>query len=380
MFISGLSLTDFRSHKKTQLQADAGLVILTGENGVGKTNILEAISLLSPGRGFRGSQLSDLIRREGEGGFAISAKLHPLAVSGVVDPVTIGIGLTPKASSRQVRVNGVATSANSLSEWLAILWLTPAMDRLFLEGASVRRRFLDRLTLTIFPSHARHYTRYEAAMRQRNKLLAEEKGYDPLWLDGLEQMMAEQAANIIFFRQQLVQQLSEQINQQEDSPFAKADLFLDDGIEITEPLGGASADQQPDIMPYLQNIWQKSRSRDAAIGRTLQGPHRADLKVAHHAKSMPADQTSTGEQKALLLGLILAQVNLITEKNGQPPVLLLDEVAAHLDPSRREILFEILRSKGGQVWMSGTESSLFDKAGSSACRFHLDKEQILTDF
>lgn len=376
MFISGLSLHDFRSHQQIRLQAEAGLVILTGENGVGKTNILEAISLLSPGRGFRGSPLPDLVRREGEGGFAISAKLHPLESSGRIDPVTIGIGLAPRASSRQVRVNGVTTSANALSEWLAILWLTPAMDRLFQEGASSRRRFLDRLTLTIFPSHARHYSRYEAAMRQRNKLLCDEKGYDPLWLDGLEQIMAEQATHILLARRQLVDLLSEEIAKQEDGLFAKADLALEEGVDSRDLVTHNSEE----IMPLLQNIWQKSRTSDAAIGRTLQGVHRADLKVTHHAKAMPAAQSSTGEQKALLLGLVLAQVNLITEKNGQPPVLLLDEVAAHLDPSRRAILFDILRSKGGQVWMTGTEPSLFETAGEAACYFQLDKGEIISAF
>lgn len=376
MFISGLSLHDFRSHQQIRLQAEAGLVILTGENGVGKTNILEAISLLSPGRGFRGSPLPDLVRREGEGGFAISAKLHPLESSGKIDPVTIGIGLAPRASSRQVRVNVVTTSANALSEWLAILWLTPAMDRLFQEGASSRRRFLDRLTLTIFPSHARHYSRYEAAMRQRNKLLSNEKGYDPLWLDGLEQIMAEQATHILLARRQLVDLLSEEIAKQEDGLFAKADLALEEGVDSRDLVTHNSEE----IMPLLQNIWQKSRTSDAAIGRTLQGVHRADLKVTHHAKAMPAAQSSTGEQKALLLGLVLAQVNLITEKNGQPPVLLLDEVAAHLDPSRRAILFDILRSKGGQVWMTGTEPSLFETAGEAACYFQLDKGEIISAF
>lgn len=376
MFISGLSLHDFRSHQQIRLQAEAGLVILTGENGVGKTNILEAISLLSPGRGFRGSPLPDLVRREGEGGFAISAKLHPLESSGKIDPVTIGIGLAPRASSRQVRVNGVTTSANALSEWLAILWLTPAMDRLFQEGASSRRRFLDRLTLTIFPSHARHYSRYEAAMRQRNKLLSNEKGYDPLWLDGLEQIMAEQATHILLARRQLVDLLSEEIAKQEDGLFAKADLALEEGVDSRDLVTHNSEE----IMPLLQNIWQKSRTSDAAIGRTLQGVHRADLKVTHHAKAMPAAQSSTGEQKALLLGLVLAQVNLITEKNGQPPVLLLDEIAAHLDPSRRAILFDILRSKGGQVWMTGTEPSLFETAGEAACYFQLDKGEIISAF
>lgn len=253
MFISGLSLHDFRSHQQIRLQAEAGLVILTGENGVGKTNILEAISLLSPGRGFRGSPLPDLVRREGEGGFAISAKLHPLESSGRIDPVTIGIGLAPRASSRQVRVNGVTTSANALSEWLAILWLTPAMDRLFQEGASSRRRFLDRLTLTIFPSHARHYSRYEAAMRQRNKLLSDEKGYDPLWLDGLEQIMAEQATHILLARRQLVDLLSEEIAKQEDGLFAKADLALEEGVDSRDLVTHNSEE----IMPLLQNIWQK---------------------------------------------------------------------------------------------------------------------------
>ncbi|AEI38412.1 MAG: DNA replication/repair protein RecF [Zymomonas mobilis subsp. pomaceae] len=380
MIISRLSLTNFRSHAHTTVEMGAGLVILTGENGAGKTNILEAISLLSPGRGLRGSALSDLIRREGDGGFAISAHIQSETSALTTEPITIGVGLpTELPQNRRIRINGVPTSANRLSEWLGILWLTPAMDRLLVEGASGRRRFLDRLTLTLFPAHARSYTRYEAAMRQRNRLLADEKGYDPLWLDGLELAMAEPAAAIIEARHRWMTELTEKIATQQSGPFARALLTLQHGLPEEAGLENEGFfENKADLTAYLQKIWQQSRARDATIGRSFYGPHRAEMIVTHHAKNMPASQTSTGEQKALLIGLILAQTALVTEKNGQPPILLLDEVAAHLDPSRREILFDRLRDIGGQVWMSGTESSLFEKAGNTAHYFHLTGQNIIT--
>jgi DNA replication and repair protein RecF len=338
--VTRLSLTEFRSYADAVLAPGPGFVILTGENGAGKTNVLEAVSLLSPGRGLRGAALSDMARKGGPGGFAVAARI------GEVD---IGTGTTAAASERrQVRINGAPASANSLSEWLSVLWLTPAMDRLFADTASARRRFLDRLVLALRPDHAMHSARYDAAMRARNKLLAEVGPWDEAWLDALEARMAEHGAAIAEARAVTVSALSERLAEAPEGPFARPLIALE---------GGASANLAT------------SRSRDAAAGRTLSGPHRADLIVTHAAKNQPAGLCSTGEQKALLIGLILAHADLVAERTQRRPVLLLDEIAAHLDPIRRRALFERLQGAGGQVWMTGTEAALFAEIGAAASWF-----------
>ena len=343
--VSRRALTDFRSYADALIEPGPGFVLLYGDNGAGKTNLLEAVSLLSPGRGIRGAALSDMARKGGTGGFAVAARL------GDTD---IGTGTSPSAPERrQVRINGAPASSNSLGEWLAVLWLTPAMDRLFTGPAGDRRRFLDRLVLALEPAHAHHSSRYEAAMRARNKLLAEEGQPDPAWLDALEAQMAEHGAAIAEARARAVAALDERTAGAPDDEFARAGLSLDGW-------------QGGDLACQLR----ESRSRDCAAGRTLAGPHRQDLAVTHRAKAMPAAQSSTGEQKALLLGLVLAHAELVAEMRGQPPVLLLDEVAAHLDPKRRSALFERLEGRG-QVWMTATEASLFEGIGE-ASRFHVE--------
>jgi DNA replication and repair protein RecF len=339
--VTRLALTDFRSYADAMLAPGPGFVILTGENGAGKTNILEAVSLLSPGRGLRGAALGEMARRGGPGGFAVAARLAE---------VDIGTGTTPAAPERrQVRINGAPASANSLSDWLSVLWLTPAMDRLFADAASGRRRFLDRLVLALHPEHAMHSTRYDAAMRARNKLLAEEEPWDAAWLDALEARMAEHGAAIAAARAAAVSALAERLAAAPEGPFARAEIALDGG-GAPAPLAAA-------------------RARDAAAGRTLAGPHRADLLVTHLAKQQPAGLCSTGEQKALLIGLILAHADLVAERTQRRPVLLLDEIAAHLDPLRRRALFERLGAAGGQVWMTGTEAALFAEIGAAASWF-----------
>jgi DNA replication and repair protein RecF len=339
--LTRLALQDFRSYADALIAPGPGLVILTGENGAGKTNILEAVSLLSPGRGLRGASLAEMARRDGAGGFAIAARL------GDVD---LGTGAAAQAPERrQVRINGAPASANSLSEWLSILWLTPAMDRLFQEGASGRRRFLDRLVLAIAPGHAIHSARYEAAMRARNKLLAEDQA-DPHWLTALEARMAEHGAAIHDARMQSVLALAARLAEAPSGPFARAAIALDGWM------GGAD----------LAGELAAGRSRDRAAGRTLAGPHRTDLVVIHAGKGQPAASCSTGEQKALLLAIILAHADRVAEDRGMRPILLLDEVAAHLDPLRRAALFERLTEAGGQVWMTGTESGLFSGAPAGA--------------
>ena len=341
MAVTRLSLTDFRSYADAALAPGPGFVILTGENGAGKTNVLEAVSLLSPGRGLRGVSLGEMARRGGPGGFAVAARI------GEVD---IGTGTTPAAPERrQVRISGAPTSANSLSEWLSVLWLTPAMDRLFADAASGRRRFLDRLVLALRPDHAMHSARYDAAMRARNKLLDEPGPWDEAWLDALEARMAEHGAAIAEARAATIIVLAERLAAAPEGPFARALIALE---------GGDPAPLAP------------ARARDAAAGRTLTGPHRADFLVTHQAKNQPAGLCSTGEQKALLIGLILAHADLVAERTQRRPILLLDEIAAHLDPSRRTALFARLAEAGGQVWMTGTEPALFDGIGA-ATRFAL---------
>jgi DNA replication and repair protein RecF len=342
--ITRLSLSDLRSYADAVIAPAGGLVVLTGENGAGKTNILEAVSLLSPGRGLRGAPLPDVARRGGAGGFSVAA---------VLGDVDIGTGTLASAPERRlVRINGAATSATSLAEWLSILWLTPAMDRLFQEGASGRRRFLDRLVLALEPGHAVHAARYEAAMRARNKLLAEERP-DRDWLNALEARMAEHGAALATARRAAVEALATRLGEAPEGPFARAGLTLEGGEED------------------LATVLAAGRVRDAAAGRTLAGPHRTDLAVTHLGKGQPAGLCSTGEQKALLLGIVLAHADLVAERAGRRPILLLDEVAAHLDPRRRAALFARLEASGGQVWMTGTEASLFESVGPGATRLEV---------
>ncbi|GAA4828175.1 DNA replication/repair protein RecF [Sphingosinicella ginsenosidimutans] len=345
MHVSRLSLADFRSYADAAFTLGDGFVLLTGENGAGKTNALEAVSLLSPGRGLRGASLGEMARKGGTGGFAVAADLR--ASTDGEGEIRVGTGtLAGAPERRQVRINGAPASANSLSEWLSVLWLTPAMDRLFVDTASARRRFLDRLVLALRPGHATHAARYEAAMRARNKLLAENAA-DPDWLTALEARMAEHGAALAEARQATVDALSSRLAEAPEGPFARAAIALEGG-EVPDLAAALAAD----------------RARDAAAGRTLVGPHRTDLAVTHVGKSQPAALCSTGEQKALLIGIILAHADLVADATARRPILLLDEVAAHLDPVRRGALFERLAGKG-QVWMTGTEPALFEGIGAA---------------
>lgn len=346
--VSRLTLTDFRSYASAAVEPGPGFVLLFGENGAGKTNLLEAVSMLTPGRGLRGSPLSEMARQGGRGSWAVAARL------GDVD---LGTGTqTGAPERRQVRINGAPASVNSLGEWLTVLWLTPPMDRLFTGSAGERRRFLDRLVLALEPTHAHHASRYDAAMRSRNKLLVE--GHpDEAWLASLEVAMAEHGAELAAARARTVALLDERLTASPDDSFPSAAIGLEgwDGAE-------------------LATVLRANRQRDAAAGRAIDGPHRQDLAIHHRAKQMPAAQSSTGEQKALLLGLVLAHSDLVAERRGEPPILLLDEVAAHLDPTRRAALFARLQGRG-QVWMTATEAALFDGIGE-ASRFHVAPRQV----
>jgi DNA replication and repair protein RecF len=331
--IARLTLTDFRSYASETVEPGSGFVVLTGENGAGKTNVLEALSLLAPGRGLRGSALTEMARRGGPGGFAIAARLG--------DGTEAGTGTRAAAPERRVvRVNGAGAAATALAERLSLVWLTPAQDRLFSDSASGRRRFLDRLVLALDPAHARDAARYEAAMRQRNRLLTGERP-DAAWLDALETAMADHGAAITARRVALVETLDARLADTPAGPFARAALSLE---------GREDAD--------LGAVLARSRSRDAAAGRTLVGPHRQDLGVFHRDKGVSAATASTGEQKALLIGIVLAHADLVAAARGMRPVLLLDEVAAHLDAQRRAALFERLAGRG-QVWLTGTETAPF---------------------
>ena len=348
MPVSRLTLTDFRSYASATVEPGPGFVLLFGENGAGKTNLLEAVSMLTPGRGLRGASLFEMARQAGSGAWAVAASL------GETD---IGTGTLPSAPERrQVRINGAPASVNSLSEWLSVLWLTPAMDRLFTGSAGDRRRFLDRLVLALEPGHAHHSTRYDAAMRARNKLLADQR-WDEAWLASLELAMDEHGSEIAQARSRTAVALNSRLSDAPEDEFARAAI----GVE-----GWESGD--------LGAALHASRARDAAAGRATEGPHRQDLAVVHRAKAMPAAQSSTGEQKALLLGLVLAHADLVADRRGEPPILLLDEVAAHLDPRRRAALFARLEGRG-QVWMTATEAALFDGIGA-ASRFHVQPGQI----
>ena len=345
--IARLSLADFRSYADALVEPGPGLVILTGENGAGKTNLLEAVSLLAPGRGLRGAALSEMARQSGAGGFTVAARLH--------DDVEIGTGTLAAAPERRiVRINGIAAPANALAERLSVLWLTPAMDRLFTEAAGGRRRFLDRLVLALEPAHAHHAARYEAAMRARTRLLTSDEPADPAWLTALESQMHEHGLALGEARARTVAALSGRIAAGPESVFARAGLALE-GWHPSEP------------WPLSAN-----RSRDAAAGRATEGPHRQDLRVTHLGKGQAAALCSTGEQKALLIGLVLAHAALVADRVGRPPVLLLDEVAAHLDPRRRAALLDRLDEGGGQVWMTGTEPALFADAPPGAVRFTVE--------
>lgn len=354
MTISRLTLQNFRNYPQLRLEAAPGFVVLSGDNGAGKTNILEAVSLLSPGRGLRRAALKDMAHEGSAGDFAVAAELGD---------VQLGTGTSAEhPERRKTRVNGAAVPTNDLAQWLSILWLTPAMDRLFMEGASGRRNFLDRLVTALEPDHARNCARYDAARRERNRLLADEYMPDTEWLDALDGQLASFGTAVAEARFRITEALNTALAVTDDGLFASAKLNLDDDGLRSELA--------------LQEALRTSRQADRAAGRTLKGPHRADLTVFHGTKDQAAEKCSTGEQKALLFSIILAQADLIAEQRGSRPILLLDEVAAHLDPRRREALFGKLSEKGGQVWLTGTEPGLFDDVPGDALHFQVAKGTI----
>jgi len=356
-FIRRLTLTNFRSYHAAQVTLDcAGPVVLTGANGAGKTNMIEAISLLAPGRGLHRATMDELAFSEGDGGWAVSAEIE-----GMLGLATLGTGIDPPAgddtsTARRCRVDRESVgSAAAFADHLRVVWLTPAMDPLFNGPASERRRFLDRLVLAVDAQHASRVSALERSLRSRNRLL-EDAHSDPHWLDAVEHETAEVAVAVAAARTETVSRLSGALAaaREQDPVFPYAEIALEGWLEQQLPLSSAI-----EVEDRYRALLKENRARDSAAGRTLEGPHRSDLAVTHAGKGVPAANASTGEQKALLIRLVLAHARLIKEMTGYAPLLLLDEVVAHLDPGRRAALYDALSALGAQVWMTGADPAAF---------------------
>jgi len=380
VWLSRLRLTDFRNYHQFTLELDGRPVVLTGENGAGKTNLLEAISLLAPGRGLRGIPLADLARFDGAGGWAVATHLqHPDG------PVNIGTGLELSAdghpmSGRTIKIDGqVLKGSGKLGHLVQIVWLTPALDGLFTGPASERRRFLDRLIIGFNPGFRHLSGQFERAMRQRNKLL-ESGSHDDTQFIGLETAMAQTGAALAAARLEAVDGLAKAVldkwqkpdQQGQQSPFPWSTLTLEGDLEHDLRIMPSSDAEDH----YLRTL-QSNRERDRAARRTLIGPHRSDFLAGHGPKKMPAKFCSTGEQKALLVGLVLAHAELLRELHGSAPLILLDEISAHLDERRRSALFREILSLSSQAFMTGTDHETFSSFGTDAQYFSLDKATII---
>ncbi|MXQ11996.1 DNA replication/repair protein RecF [Microvirga makkahensis] len=357
-----LILQDFRTYANLDLPVSRQLVALVGENGAGKTNVLEAISLFMPGRGLRRAELGDMARQDGPGSFAVS-----ITLDAPYGEHRLGTGLEPQGeagrASRLCRIDGMAASSpTAFAEFLRVVWLTPDLDALFRGPAGDRRRFLDRLVLAVDAEHGTRVNALERALRSRNRVL-EETPDDRLWLDALEREVAELAIAVAAARRETVERLAALIleTREENSPFPFATMGLEGEIDmLVSTLPAVDAEDR------YRAILRDNRARDRAAGRTLVGPQASDLLVRHGPKGIAANTASTGEQKALLIGLVLAHAQLVASMSGIAPFVLLDEVAAHLDPRRRAGLFAALEKLGGQVWMTGADPSLFTELGGRA--------------
>jgi DNA replication and repair protein RecF len=360
--IRRLTVTNFRSYRGASLAVEAGPVVLVGPNGAGKTNLIEAISFLAPGRGLRRAALDEVAFSEGDGSWAVSAEIE-----GELGLATLGTGITARngeeALLRKCRIDREpVSSATAFADHLRVVWLTPQMDPLFSGPASERRRFLDRLVLTVDAHHGGRVNALERALRSRNRLL--EAPYpDSHWLDAIEHETAELAVAVAAGRAETVSRLQGAIDAAKDpaSPFPAAEMALDGWLETM--LLESSAVEAED---RYRAVLKENRARDAAAGRTLAGPHLTDLEVMHAPKGIAAANASTGEQKALLIGLVLAHAGLIAEMTGFAPILLLDEVVAHLDPMRRRALHDALAATGAQVWMTGADPAAFGEIADAA--------------
>jgi DNA replication and repair protein RecF len=359
--IRRLTLNNFRSYHAAQIEIGANLVVLVGPNGAGKTNLIEAISFLAPGRGLRRATLTEVAFMEGDGSWAMAAD-----VEGTLGLATLGTGIEAPANehmtvTRKCRIDREpVSSASAFADHLRVIWLVPAMDQLFTGPASERRRFLDRLALAVDAEHASRVAALERSLRSRNRLL-EEPRPDPHWLDAIEHETAELAVAVAALRAETVTRLSAALATRHSSPFPSAEIALEGWMEKLLPQHSAR-----EIEDRYRAVLHDNRARDAIAGRTLDGPHLTDLVVAYAPKDIPAADASTGEQKALLIGLVLAHAGLIAEMVGFGPVLLLDEVVAHLDPSRRSALYVELDTLGAQVFMTGADPAAFAEIGTRA--------------
>lgn len=377
LWVERLTLSNFRNYTQTALEVGPEPQVLIGANGAGKTNLLEAVSLLVPGQGMRRAAYLDIARGSGDGGWGVAAHTHTH-----MGPVDIGTGLLAEnadneRAGRIVRINGETMGAGSLADYVEVVWVTPAMDGLFTGPGSERRRFLDRLILCFDPHYRTGASRFERAMQQRNRLLADNVR-DPARFEGLELIMAEAGVAIAAQRSEAVAAIAAIMAEREvrdpHSPFPAANLALEGALEAD--LGRLPAIEVEDL--YRQRL-RTGRERDRAAGRTLDGPHRSDLLVAHAPKSMPARLCSTGEQKALLIGLILAHAELVARRREGAPILLLDEVTAHLDAERRAALFEEILRLRAQAWMTGTDAAAFSWLAGKA-RFWRVEDGLLSCF
>jgi DNA replication and repair protein RecF len=369
--IHRLALTHFRNYRAASVETTTDMVVLVGPNGAGKTNCLEAISFLSPGRGLRRATLEDVADNQGDGSWAVSAE-----VEGALGLATLGTGIDaplPDASvSRRCRIDREpVASATAFGDHLRMVWLTPTMDGLFLGPASERRRFFDRLVLAIDSEHSARVSALDRSLRSRNRLL-EVRNYDDHWCDAIERETAELAVAVAAMRGQTAARLAAMLRARGAvSAFPSADIALDGWMENALITESATS-----VEDRYRGILRDSRARDAIAGRTLDGPHLTDLQVVYAPKNMPARDASTGEQKALLIGLVLAHAGLVADMTGITPLLLLDEVVAHLDPARRASLFHELAKLGAQVWMTGADPAAFADVGASGEIFAVESGQI----
>jgi DNA replication and repair protein RecF len=369
--IRRLTLTNFRSYRAAQVELGAALVVLSGPNGAGKTNLIEAISLLAPGRGLRRATLEDVAFSEGDGSWAVAAD-----VEGALGLASLGTGIEPPAAedaanTRKCRIDREpVSSASAFADHLRVIWLVPAMDGLFNGPASERRRFLDRLVLAVDAEHGSRVNALERSLRSRNRLL-EDARPDPHWLDAIEHETAELAVAVTALRAETVGRLQAALTARRGSAFPSAEIALDGWMEKLVPLHPAV-----EIEDRYRTALKDNRARDAAAGRTLDGPHLSDLTVIYEPKNIPAADASTGEQKALLIGLVLAHAGLLAEMSGFTPVLLLDEVVAHLDPSRRSALYAELETLGAQAFMTGADAAAFAEVAVRADVLEVSPGQV----
>jgi DNA replication and repair protein RecF len=369
--IRRLTLTNFRSYHAAHVEIDGGTIVVTGPNGAGKTNLIEAISFLAPGRGLRRATLEDAAFAEGDGGWAVAAE-----VDGAIGLASLGTGIEPPSgdsamSSRKFRVDREPVTSAAFADHLHILWLIPAMDGLFDGPPSERRRFLDRLVLALDSEHGSRVNALERALRSRNRLL-EQAQPDPHWLDAIEHETAELAVAVAASRAEAVARLKAALTARRvTTPFPAADIALDGWMEKLIALQPAV-----EIEDRYRGLLRDGRARDAAAGRTLEGPHLSDLTVVHAGKGIAAADASTGEQKALLIGLVLAHAGMLAEISGFSPVLLLDEVVAHLDPARRADLFAELDKLGAQAWMTGADAAAFAEIAGKAQVLEVSPGQV----